>query len=233
MVACREQWIRLESPLSGGVRVLVHAGGWSRIAVIVPGWNGDIDGFAGKYVSLAGLLAAERWTVLRMGNRADDVQDAAQGGDIRHAFLERVRAVLAYAHTLAMAAEPAAPVGLIGVSAGGGAVAALAHAYPTVDRVLLIAPAIGHVPKVEESLSRFRGHVYAAIGASDEVIDPTVLSVVRTSATAAASVHTVVVPGCDHLWSGRRNGLILSKAPAWAFRGDASFPDPEGGTPLY
>src|SRR3989344_1351842 len=47
------------------------------------------------------------------------------------------------------------------------------------------------------------------------------------------SRHLVVLPNCDHQFRGRVNGQIMSKAPLWAFAGEATFPSPEGGTVLY
>ncbi len=52
-------------------------------------------------------------------------------------------------------------------------------------------------------------------------------------ATKAKLRKVVTVPDYDHQFTGETNGRILSKAYLWAFKGDETYPSPEGGIKLY
>jgi dienelactone hydrolase len=201
------------------------------IIINYPGYQGDIDGYQGKYRTLADLLRRRGiGAVMRMDNH------------YRHGFLYEKSVVadlkatidyaLANAESICSAREP--DLYLMGFSAGAGAIAIIAADYPQIKKVLLLAPAVNAGKKaIEEAFGKFQGEVYIAVGEDDECVGKEAGEYFLALATNASKKRLVVIPNCDHQFQGPVNGRILSKAPFWAFADDASFPSPEGGVLLY
>jgi fermentation-respiration switch protein FrsA (DUF1100 family) len=121
----------------------------------------------------------------------------------------------------------------MGFSAGAGAIAAVAADYPAVKKILLIAPAGDAGNRNVANLAHFRGEVFITVGAWDEVVGMHAGECFMELAKTATKKNLVIVPRCDHQFRGRKNGMILSKAPLWAFAEDAAYPSSEGGIALY
>lgn len=121
----------------------------------------------------------------------------------------------------------------MGFSAGASAIAAISYEYPSVKKILLMAPSgdAGH-EALEKGLSEYVGEIFIAVGANDEVVGA---EVVKTFAhhLKKTSAQCVIIPNCDHQFRGTKNGMIVSNAPIWAFIGGIEFPSHEGGIELY
>jgi pimeloyl-ACP methyl ester carboxylesterase len=212
--------------------VNIHDCPESNIIIInYPGYEGDIDGYQGKYRTLADVLRRKGiGAVIRMGNH------------YRHGFLyERsvvadlkatIEYALANAESMCSTREP--DLYLMGSSAGAGAIAIVAADYPQIKKVLLLAPSVdaGRVA-IEEAFPKFQGEVYITVGEHDECVGRQAGDYFLGLATRATKKTLVIIPNCDHQFQGVVNGKIMSKAPFWAFANDESFPSPEGGVVLY
>ena len=208
--------------------IVTHPNLSRRIIVNLPGRRGDIDGFEDKYVKLShhiqstGLAA-----VVRTGNDFEGYP-----GDIN------LRAALTYTreHAWEICGEPNPEVFLMGFSAGAAAIAARAHEYPEVTRILLGAPATG-LPgaNVRQGMEKFTGETYIMIGDHDENVGTDSGQIIYDWAKNASHRELFLIPDCDHQFRGETNGRIMSEAPFYAFgTGEKPvFPDPAGGIKLY
>lgn len=199
------------------------------IIINYPGYGGSVDGFNGKYKKMAELMVERKLgAVVRMENRTN-LGPNYLVGDLRQ-VLDKVTA-----HNSGYA-KPGALVYLMGASAGAGAIAAVAADYPVVTKILLFEPAGNAGEKIiQQGLARYKGSLNIVVGSGKDAIGEEYASKLIGWARQASRKELVVLPDCDHNFSGERNGMILSKAPFWAFAegGDPTFPSPKGGTVLY
>ena len=110
---------------------------------------------------------------------------------------------------------------LAGFSSGGSAVGAVAHRYPSVQRILLLSTYDSVGDPFYEGISNFAGDIYLVYG--DE--DPTasmLAQVVRMGPLAARSFQVREAPECGHRFDGEANTQLLTQAFHWAFEGDSS-----------
>jgi dienelactone hydrolase len=201
------------------------------IIINYPGYQGDIDGYQGKYRMLADLIRRKGiGAVIRMENRHPYgfLYETFVVGDLR----ATIDYALANAESICSTREP--DLYLMGSSAGAGAIAIVAADYPQIKRVLLLAPAVdAGKTAIEASFGKFRGEVYIAIGEDDECVGKKAGDYFLGLATSASKKTLVFIPNCGHQFQGEVNSKIMSKAPFWAFAGDESFPSAEGGVILY
>jgi dienelactone hydrolase len=225
------EFVGQEFPLKVGLRV--HPNNNGVIVVSYPGYNGDINGYAGKYETLAGLMQERIGAVLRTDN--------PHYGGFRYdvSVQDHLRAVVDYAmsNLQEIAGQPAEETSmyLMGFSAGAGAIAAVAHEFPQVKKVLLMAPS-GDAGEeaVTKGLREYSGECNIVIGEDDEVVGVKSAELFASLATGASVVRTAIIPDCDHQFRGELNGRIMSAAPLWAFtdRGGET-PSPTDGIKLY
>lgn len=207
----------------------IHPNLSRRVIINVPGANGDIDGFEEKYKNLAHhIQSSDLGAVVRTDNNfiAGYLPDA------------RLRAALQYTreHAWEICGEAKPEVMLMGFSAGASAIAAIAHEYPEVTKILLQAPS-GDMPEkmIKDGLKKFKGDVVIVQGEKDEVVGPKAGKIFHDLATGASHKELIMVPDCDHQFRGEANGRIMSEAPFYAFTKGVKpkFPDPQGGIKLY
>ena len=221
--------IQGQKPLELEVAIHSHSNGI--IVVNYPGITSNIDGYNNKYSRLADFVQEKGiGTLVRMGNELFDELPYPDG--MIDNFRYVVEHCLANGHQLSGKNNPT--LYLMGFSAGASTIAAVVGDYSTVEKILLMAPSVSACQEaVERSVGKFKGEVYIAVGANDEVVGPKAGQTFYDLATAAKIRKLVVIPNCDHHFMGERNGKIMSKAPLWAFAGDTTFPSPEGGKKLY
>lgn len=229
-----EKRITLQRPIKGKmpleIEVAVHPYSNGVIVVNYPGITGNIDGYNNKYCQLADFLQERGLgTVVRMGNEL--IEDLPYPKGMIDNFKYVVEHCLAHGEQLSGKQNPT--LYLMGFSAGASTIAAVAGDYSEVDKILLMAPS-GDAGQsaVEKGLGKFKGEVYVAVGARDEVVGPEAGKTFYDLATPAKVRKLVVIPNCDHQFKGEINGRIMSKAPLWAFAGDTTFPSPKGGKTL-
>lgn len=221
----RREEVELSIPLA------IHANRESGcITISYPGAMGDIDGYNAKYRTLANLIQEKVGAVIRLGNHY------FQGFDYSKSIQNDLRAVVGYAieNSKDICGAKVPVIYLMGFSAGASAIAAVAYEFTQVRKILLISPS-GDAGKedITRGLAEFAGEVYIVAGENDDVVGPETAPMV-SGLVKKASVHKlVIVPNCDHQFRGLENGMIMSKAPLWAFLGDQDFPSPNGGIELY
>jgi pimeloyl-ACP methyl ester carboxylesterase len=210
--------------------VAVHPAKSSRIVIMLPGWNGSLDGYARKYAKIAELLA-ERGVgaVVRSAN------PTVPGYPFETTCKTVLRGVVegALARARPICGDPSPSLLLLGWSAGASAMAALAPDLPRVDRALLFAPSGDAGDEaIVSGLRRFTGDLFVVAGENDDVVG----DLPRTLFDYATGTHSkqfVLLPDCGHQFKGEANGRIMSHAPLWAFAGEDGFPDPALGIHLY
>lgn len=225
----RLEWDREINGRKPEIDIFVHPNDSGRIIINYPGWNGDIDGFNDKHRKLAQYMQGEGLgaVVRGKGPGHPDLIDLPVDLQLRM----MIRYSLEYSQEIAKTDAP--ELLLIGTSAGGGAAATIAHEYPEVSRILLMAPGANGNPEV--GLPKFRGEVHIVIGANDDVVSPVAGKYFYDLATGASRRNLFTISDCNHQFHGELNGRIMSEAPFYAFsKGDRPiFPDPQGGMVLY
>jgi len=101
-----------------------------------------------------------------------------------------------------------------------------------------MCPAIGNVFSVGNAnveIKKFTGGIYIVTGENDEVINPQYVADFANCALNgdAKDVNFIIIPDCDHHFTGEKNGRILSRAPFWAFGTDIIFPHIVDSCKLY
>lgn len=200
------------------------------IVINYPGYNGSIDGYSRKYEKIANFIVKnDVAAVVRMGN------EDRLGFLYEESLIDDLRAVIDHIllHAADICATANPEIYLMGFSAGAGAIAAVAADYPSVKKILLIAPAGDASNENVSNLARFSGEVYVVIGQWDEVVGVNAGTIFIDMANATSQKKLITIPYCDHQFRGTHNGMVLSKAPLWAFAGDTTFPASRGGIILY
>lgn len=219
---------------SGPFAVYVHSSPEARMVVVnVPGYNGTIDGYNGKYAAIGRHLAVN--SVAAFVQMPNITRSAEVGGYCRglNADIEAVCAfVRARGSELCDAARP--KLCLVGFSAGGAGCAAVA-ASTRADRVLLMEPSrrLSVWQDVWKSLRAFEGRLYVVTGSGEHAVGEKVGRWFYDIAREQSRAGFYAIPACDHQFRGTRNGQIMAKAYEWVLRGDTSFPSSEGGLILY
>lgn len=200
------------------------------IIINYPGFEGSINGYNNKYIYLADFMREKIGAVIRISNNQHS------GLDYKKSVQDDLRVVINYATTNSenICGAKVPKIYLLGFSAGASAVAAVAHEFPQVQKILLISPSYdAGEDDIFEGLTKFQGEIYILSGENDDCPGPELTKQLSFSATRASVNEMVFIPNCSHYFNGQENGLILSKAPLWAFLGDQNFPSTEGGIELY
>lgn len=217
-----------------GIPVTVHPINTGVVLINSHGLGGSKDGYNNKYVKIAQLLQGlVVGSVIRY--QSSLFPFAFQDVNMT-VLLDNLRAVIEYCLNEAMlvCGSDIPEIYLAGFSAGASTSAAIAYEYPQVTKILLISPSADVGTDVlRKGLSNYKGELYITLGDNDYVIGPKAAQTLADWATKARFKKVVVVPNCDHQFTGERNGRILSKAYLWAFKGDQTYPSPQGGAKLY
>jgi hypothetical protein len=200
------------------------------VTVMIPGWDGAIDGWARKYEKVADLLVARGVSaVVRTANHP------IPGLAFETSSVDRLRGVVrrARVEAAALCGQSSPQLFVLGVSAGASAAAVCASELAPA-RLLLLAPSADcEIAPMRAGLAGYTGQLFVAVGGDDVVVGRQWPEEVSRMAPRASRVAFVVVPGCDHQFRGATSGRIFSQAPLWAFADDAPFPDGSRGIHLY
>lgn len=112
---------------------------------------------------------------------------------------------------------------LTGFSSGGSAAGAVAHRYPSVQRLLLLSTYDSVGDPFYEGISEFTGDIYLVYGDQDEMAGY-LARILRTGKFAAKSFLVREAPDCGHRFDGEANTKLITQAFHWAFEGDNSQP---------
>lgn len=205
--------------------------GSEQIIINYPGRNGDIDGYNDKYATVAHHAATSG-----LGAFVQMPNINKNDSEYPEALIANLHAVVAWVkrNTPICCGASYKNLCLAGFSAGGSAVAAVAHAVDA-QKILLMAPSF-NVPAgiVNGSLRAYTGELYVAVGSDDTVVGAGVADVYYDMASHSRRRYSCTIPDCDHQFRGRKNGQIMAKAYLWAFGNhETDFPKPDGGLVLY
>jgi len=220
--------LKLSRPINKGRLALdlaIHEVDNDIIIINYPGLGEDLNGPRNRYLNLANhLQESGMGTIVRMGNIPD----------IRLGNSKRMRDNLRFTIDYCLSLSETPRLYLMGLSAGASSIASIASDYPSIEKILLIAPSedVGR-RNIEDGLRGYSGEIYFTTGDSDEIADPANVREFFEIARKSKKKEFRIIPKCNHDFPGRDNSMIMSKAPFWAFNGDDSFPSPEGGKVLY
>lgn len=217
---------------SNQIPVVVHSETKNGVIIInYPGADGHIDGYENKYEKIANFLTEKNLgTVIRLGNHP--IPDTNWETSTQEVLQHTIDHALENSFELAGTNTPT--IYLMGASAGASAIAAVCSLYSEVKKILLIAPsADASWEAMENGLFNYQNELYITAGENDVFIGMHIALLCKKVAVNASKVELITVPNCDHQFRGKENGIIFSKAPLWAFAGDDSYPNPDGGIHLY
>ena len=212
---------------SAQFEVALHPHKSNVIVINYPEISGDIDGYNNKYAQLADFIREnDVGAVVRSGNQ--------EFADYPNGMVGNFRSLIEYSIKNSMdIAECKDPkIYLMGFSAGASTITAIAADYPSVEKILLMAPS-GDAENACENLSKFSGEVYIAVGDNDEIVGEKAGKIFYDMAISASKRELEIIPNCNHQFTGETNGKIMSLAPLWAFGNNKTFPSPEDGKILY
>ena len=112
---------------------------------------------------------------------------------------------------------------LTGFSSGGSAVGAVAHRYPSVQRILPLSTYDSVGDPFYEGVSAFTGDIYLVYG-DDDPMAAWLARILRTGKFFAKSFLVREAPECGHRFEGEANTQLITQAFHWAFEGDNSQP---------
>ncbi len=223
------------------IDVAVHSKESDRIILMCPGAYEHLGGNAIdltlmiKGIRASGIGAMVRYTDPYGDERAEPAASRRQGkprlpgsvGPGTGDQLEYPRVLLAcfrrvltsvIGNATKICSHPTPKIGVVAYSSSGGAVAALAADFPTIDIILLVAPSFDVAKEtIVSGLKRFRGAVYVLIGDQDEVVLPQQAFWFYRNAVNARHREYVEVPSCGHFFKTDHSRRILGLAPQWAF----------------
>lgn len=214
------------------IPAIVHHSNKNGIVIInYPGANGDIDGYENKYQKIASMLADKQiGTVIRLSNETVDRMDWETA--TQEVLQHTIEYVLENGQELSGSDSPT--LYLMGFSAGASAISVVCGIYEEVKKVLLIAPSEdAGWEAMQHGLSLYKNELYITAGEDDIYIGMHTAPKIDAIATITSRKEIITIPNCDHQFKGKDNGIILSKAPLWAFARDDSYPSPDGGIVLY
>ena len=211
------------------IKSKIHPNKSGKIIINVPGFMGSIDGYNNKYETLANAMQNQNLgAVIR-------IRGHHFWGYLPD-FQVRIALKLAIDNAIDICGKSNPDIYLMGFSAGAGSIAAIAHEYPQVKKILLVAPSFDMpIHLVQDGLEKFQGKVVILQGENDEIVSsktgPMCFEMAKTK-----EKEIFMIPNCDHQFKGTENGQIMSKAPFYTFSQDPNtlnFPSPQGGLILY
>lgn len=171
-----------DMPMS--IDLAVHPGTTDRMLLIMPGVDGSVDGYQGKYKTIAEQINQKYdTTVIRMSNPLNFAHDHTRN------FYEVMDYIEEHYDTTRLKLD------LVGHSLGGYVIGVLAYAYDFVDKILMINPAISLDREDFKSLYERDANLnHVLIGSNDPSYK------YRDEFAKYAQVH--IVDGADHYFSG-------------------------------
>lgn len=225
--------INFEGIEDGEIHLHIHKADSKAVLIMYPGADGSIDGYNEKYIKIANLIQSENIaTVVRIDNKYcyNAVLPYCE------LMINKIAQVIEYVCDNAeeIAGYKEIEMYLSGVSAGAGAIAAILEEFPKIKRVLFVAPAGNDgMENISRGLKNYKGEIYLTAGENDEIKTADTALLYYNVCKNALKKELVVIPQCDHQFTGEKNGKILANAFLWAFAGKGNFPSHEGGVVLY
>lgn len=181
--------------------IAIHPSNSNTILLIVPGVDGDIDGYKNKYLTIANnIVINHKVAVVRMANPFIGSQY----------WQSNVRMVLQYIedNAKAICGNPSFILKIVGHSIGAYVVCQIAWEYPFIDSILLINPATGiDLQPMAKGLLNYTGTTHIVIGSDDPAIKHIDLF---KDMELSSNIELTVVDGADHHFSGEHLATFIS-----------------------
>ena len=215
------------------VTLQIHKADSKAVLIMYPGADGSIDGYNKKYRKLAHLVKSQNIaTVVRLDNK----YCCLDGSPYCELMIDKIAKVIEYVNNNAekITGHSEVDIYLAGVSAGAGAIATVVGEFPEIKKVLFIAPAesVGK-ENITRGLKNYTGELYLVAGENDEIRTFDSARIYYEACKNSSKKELVIIPECDHHFTGEKNGRIMANAFLWAFSGEGNFPSHEGGVILY
>jgi hypothetical protein len=212
--------------------IRVHRANSNRIIIMYPGADGSIDGYNNKYRKIASMIQSRNIAnVIRLDN-----QYCIDGLPYVEMMISKIAHMIdhVYNNSFELVGIKRPEICLSGISAGAGAIAVVLEEFPFIKKVLFISPAesVGR-EIIVRGLKKYQGELYLTAGDNDEIGADKIAAYFHDSCATANHKEFHLISKCDHQFTGKKNGQILSNAFLWAFANSGNFPSHRGGLPLY
>ncbi len=221
----------LDFPLKIDFDVAMHPNASHRVMVMLPGLDGEMDGYMDKYMKIACFVQnAKTAAVVRSSNHW------TPGLKEEHSFRFAMEHLDSNSYSICGEINP--ETYLMGYACGAGIMAAYAHEYPNVKKILLVNPT-GEIGEklIKDGLSEFTGEVTIVAGELNHDSLKFGKLLFDKHSVKSKAKKFLIIPNCDHALTGKVNGMIYSKLPFVAFDNSSphskNFPSTEGGLELY
>jgi len=168
--------------------VRVHPLPTKCVVLILPGVDGSVDGYDGKYRKMADHALAKGYGVVRVSNPFIS----------SFHWEDNLRQAIAYinANSQEHFGNSEVTISIIGHSAGASVAAWAAWEYPNIEKLILINAASKLKSElIISGLERYEGNVHLVYGSQDPSVDFVTQLPKR--------FQTTIVEGADHMFSGK------------------------------
>lgn len=167
--------------------VRIHPLASKRVLLILPGVDGSVDGYEGKYIEMANKALTKGYGVVRVSNPF--ISSFHWGDNLRQA--------ISYinANSQEHFDNSEVTISVIAHSAGASVAAWTAWEYPNIEKLILINAASKLKPElIISGLGRYNGDVHLVYGSKDPSVD--------FIEQLPSKYKTTIVEGADHVFSG-------------------------------
>ena len=189
--------------------IAIHPANSKVVLLTVPGVDGSVDGFEDKYIKIAESIQEKYGAaIVRMANPF--ITSYHWESNIRRALNYILE------NTQEIAGRGDIEIRIMAHSAGAATVSQIAWEYPEITRILLVNPAtkLG-IEKIKYGLSEIGGSKITVLFGSE---DPSVGDVDEISKLSEAkNVHTHILEGVDHNFSGESLGAFITAPSLYLF----------------
>lgn len=217
------------------IDIKVHPSDNNIVVINYPWAMWDIDWYAGKYTKLAAYMQKNIWSVVRISWSEDvDGYDAYIS-----CVSDKLRQTIKYVMESDIWGNWDKQIYLLWFSAWGSGAAAVASEFPSIKKILLMAPSWdAWQENVVKWLSQYEWELYTINWEYDEVVWSQSWKKFSGYAANASSVKSVIIPDCNHQFMWFTNWKIMSSAPIRAFIDNnviktLETPDPKYWIKLY
>jgi len=167
--------------------VRIHPLPTKRVVLILPGVDGSVDGYEGKYIKMADQALAKGYGVVRVSNSFIS----------SFHWEDNLRQAVEYINTNSQEHfdNSEVTISIIAHSAGASVAAWTAWEYPNIEKLILINAAAKLKPElIVSGLEQYNGDVHIVYGSKDPSVD--------FIDQLPSKYKTTIVDDADHMFSG-------------------------------
>ena len=173
--------------VNASMDVRVHPFNSRRVVLIVPGVDGSVDGYEGKYIKMADQALAKGYGVVRVANPF--ISSFHWDDNLRQAIEYIIT------NSQEHLDNNEVTISIIAHSAGASVAAWVAWEYPNIEKLILINAAAKLKPElIVSGLEHYNGDTHLVYGSKDPSVD--------FIGQLPSKYKTTIVEGADHVFSG-------------------------------